>query len=104
MMPPMAIMGAMTIRVRPMAISICTCWTSLVFRVMKRSSEAPISLCERLSTFLKNEPLTSRPMPMAVFEAWYTDVMEQAVISSATPSMMPPVRRMSSVSPWRCRS
>ncbi len=95
MMPPIAIMGAMTIRVRPMAISICTCWTSLVFRVMRDGvPNRPISLWERLSTLRKSEPLTSRPMPMAVFEAWNTEVIEQAVMSSATPSMMTPVRRM----------
>ena len=52
MMPPMASIGAMTIRVSPIAISICTCWTSLVLRVMSDGvPKRPISLCERLSTF-----------------------------------------------------
>ena len=31
---------------------------------------------------------------MAVFDAWNTEVIEQAVMSSATPSMMSPVRSM----------
>lgn len=51
MMPPMAIMGANSIMVRPMASSIWTCWTSFVLRVM--SEGAPkrlISLCDRLCT------------------------------------------------------
>ena len=51
MMPPMAIIGAKSISVRPMAISICTCWTSLVLRVMSEGvPKRLISLCERLST------------------------------------------------------
>ena len=69
MTPPTARIGAMIIMFRPIRTTIWTCWTSFVLRVMSdgvpnRSSSA----CEKLSTFRKIEPRTSRPNAMPVFD------------------------------------
>ena len=64
--PPTAMKGAVTSNVHPMRTSICTCWTSLVERVMRLG--AP----NRCTSFSLNEPTRrkicarrSRPTAMA---------------------------------------
>ena len=61
-------MGAETSRVHVMSTSICTCWTSLVVRVM--SEGAPnfeTSRSENSPTRTKIASRTSRPNAMAAF-------------------------------------
>ena len=68
-MPPMIMSGAPTITVRAMATIICTCWTSLVFLVMRDGAPKRfISCCEKLSTLRNREPRTSRPKAIATFD------------------------------------
>ena len=40
---PTAVMGASTIMVRPVMTSICTCWTSLVLRVMSDGTPSALT-------------------------------------------------------------
>jgi hypothetical protein len=47
MMPPMHIIGVATMKFRPSSTSICTCWTSLVPRVISDGApKRPISRAE----------------------------------------------------------
>ena len=65
--PPTIMIGAVIIIVNETSTSICTCWTSLVLRVM--SDGAPKRSTSRLEnevTRRKNLALTSRPNAMAV--------------------------------------
>jgi hypothetical protein len=88
MMPPIPIMGAKIIKERPMVTIICTCWTSLVLRVMSEGvPKRLISPWEKLSTFRKNALRTSRPKPMAALAPIYVEVTAHAVCRSATRSM-----------------
>ncbi len=67
--PPMAMIGARIMMLRPITRTIWTCWTSLVLRVM--SDGVPnrlVSVWEKLTTLWKIAPRTSRPKAMAVFE------------------------------------
>ncbi len=65
-MPPMIIIGADAMTVRPMNTTVWTCWTSLVLRVMSDAGPNLLtSTCEKLSTASKMTARTSRPKPMA---------------------------------------
>jgi hypothetical protein len=80
MRPPTSIMGAKIIRPRPMATTICTCCTSLVFRVI--SDGVPkrlISPWEKLSTLRKRAVLTSRPKAIAALAPKYVPMMVQMI-------------------------
>ena len=69
MIPPTARIGAMIIMFSPISTVIWTCWTSFVFLVMSDGVPNVLSsACEKLSTFLKMAPRTSRPKAMPVFE------------------------------------
>ena len=95
MMPPMTISGALNMIVSPMATSICTCCTSLVFRVIREAVlKWLISFWEKLWTLRKSEPRMSRPAPMATRDAQYTPKIAAIPVSRATPSMYSPIRRM----------
>ena len=66
MTPPMIMIGAATKRVQSITTSICTCWTSLVMRVI--NDDAP----KRLTSAVENDvtprnkvPRMSRPKAMA---------------------------------------
>ena len=51
MMPPMHMMGVATMKFRPISTSICTCWTSLVPRVISVGAPNVLtSLAEKLVT------------------------------------------------------
>ncbi len=65
--PPTIMIGAMTMRVRPMKTRVWTCMTSLVFRVISEGApNRAISLLEKLPTWLKIEERRSRPKLIAV--------------------------------------
>ena len=68
MMPPTQMIGADSSRVNVMSASICTCWTSLVVRVI--SDAVPrwfTSRSENSSTRLKVACRTSRPRAIAIW-------------------------------------
>ena len=65
--PPVIMMGALAIMVQAISTTICTCWTSLVQRVM--SDGAPkwaTSRLENVPTCRKTADRRSRPTPIAV--------------------------------------
>ena len=98
--PPTIMIGAATIRVQLISTSICTCWTSLVSRVI--SDGAPkccTSRWEKAPTRWKIAARTSRPKLIAVRAENQTAVTEQPICSSATASIIAPVCRMYDVSP-----
>lgn len=66
-MPPTTVIGAATASVQVMTTSICTCWTSLVMRVMSDGApNVPTSRAEKSVTRWNSSSRTSRPMDMAV--------------------------------------
>ena len=76
--PPTIMIGAATIRVQLISTSICTCWTSLVSRVI--SDGAPkccTSRWEKAPTRWKIPARTSRPKLIAVRAENQTAVTEQ---------------------------
>ena len=96
MMPPMAIIGAKSISVRPMAMQHLHLLDVVgVAGDERRGAEAAhLALGEALDLAVEGAASRRAPVPMAVFAALNTEVIEQTVMSSATPSMMRPVRRM----------
>jgi hypothetical protein len=100
MIPPMAMMGALTTILRVMRTTIWTWVMSLVVLVM---SEAVPNLSnsrrEKDSTREKTSSRRSRPKPVEVLEERYPAPMAQTIPTKATRSIRPPVRRMYLVSP-----
>ena len=93
--PPTHMIGAPIISVHDITTSICTCWTSLVVRVI--SDGAPnraISWAEKVPTREKTELRTSRPKAIAVRAPNQTAEAEQAICTTVTASIRPPIRRM----------
>jgi hypothetical protein len=93
--PPTIMIGAATISVHDIRTSIWTCCTSLVSRVI--SDGAPkcwTSRCENDPTRLKIAARTSRPNPIAVRAENQTATTAHRICSTATQSMIPPVRTM----------
>ena len=93
--PPIAISGAVTITVSPICRNICTCWTSLVLRVM--SVGAPnvfISRSENRCTARKIRARMSRPTDIEVREAKYSPTIAATATRNATNSINPPTRMM----------
>ena len=93
--PPIMLIGAVTMRVALSMTSICTCWASLVFRVM--SDGAPkwlTSRAEKPSTRWNRAPRTSRPNLMAAIAPARTAPMVQNTWSTLIPSMIIPNCRM----------
>ena len=94
-MPPTIMIGTCTASEQVSSASICTCWTSLVLRVI--SDGAPncaTSRPENAPTRWKTAARTSRPNDIAVRDAQATATTEQRIWSSETPSMTAPVCRM----------
>ncbi|MNI86921.1 hypothetical protein D3C73_1440610 [compost metagenome] len=88
-------MGAATMSVQDMSTSCCTCWTSLVDRVIKDGAPNLVTSCsENSPTLLKMASRRSRPIPMAAFAPKYTATTAQAICSKVMSSMSPPMRRM----------
>lgn len=93
--PPTAMTGATTSMVQPMSTSICTCWTSLVLRVM--SEPAPKVETSRSENSLTRSKIffrRSRPMPMAERAASQVARTERVPWVRLTATMRPPVRQM----------
>ncbi len=93
--PPTIMIGAETAIVQPISTSICTCWTSLVVRVI--SDGAPNcwnSRVEKLPTRWNSSRRRSRPKPIAVRAPNQTALTAQTICTSETASMMPPTCRM----------
>ena len=87
--------GAETAIVQPISTSICTCWTSLVVRVI--SEGAPnccTSRVEKVPTRWNSSARRSRPKPIAVRAPNQTAVTAHTICTSETASMTPPVCRM----------
>ena len=85
MMPPIIMIGARIMTLSIITTTIWTCCTSLVLRVM--SDGAPkrfTSVCEKLSTWRKIAPRTSRPNAMAVFDPSRPTMTEATPMSSVT--------------------
>ena len=60
--PPIIMIGAAIISVAPISTTICTCWTSLVPRVMRVGAPKRFtSRAENSPTRANNEPRVSRP-------------------------------------------
>ena len=94
-MPPMHMMGVATMKFSPISMSIWTCWTSLVPRVISVGAPKTLtSLAEKLLTLRNTPRRRSRPNAIAAFEPKYTPAIAVATWTSATPSMSPPVRQM----------
>ena len=64
--PTTIVMGAAMAMVQAITTSICTCWTSLVMRVMSDGApNVPTSRAEKSVTWWKSAARTSRPKPIA---------------------------------------
>jgi hypothetical protein len=93
--PPTPMIGAATISVQPSSTSICTCWTSLVSRVI--SEGAPNCCTSRVEndwTRWKISSRTSRPKLIAARAENHTAATAHRICSSATASMTAPTRTM----------
>ncbi len=65
MIPPMAMIGAVTAIVQLVMTSIWTCWTSFVLRVIRDPApKRVVSRSEKPLTRSKTAPRRSRPMPI----------------------------------------
>lgn len=90
-MPPTHMIGADTIRVNDISTSICTCWTSLVVRVISEGAPNwPTSRDEKLCTRSKTDLRMSRPTAMAVLAPKKTPPIEQHTWATVTAIMTPP--------------
>ena len=97
---PTIMIGAATNIVKPISTSICTCWTSLVSRVM--SEGAPkcwTSRAEKVPTRWKMAARRSRPNDIAVRAANHTAVTAHSAWAMDTASMTAPRWTMKPVSP-----
>ena len=94
-MPPTIMIGTCTASVQPISASICTCWTSLVLRVISEGApNCATSRPENEPTRWKTAARRSRPNDIAVRAENATATTEQTIWSSETPSMTAPMRRM----------
>ena len=95
MMPPTIMIGAITISVHDISRSICTCWTSLVWRVIRLGApKSCTSRWENVPTRWKIAARTSRPKLIEVLAPNHTAPTEQTIWTKATPSITTPMRRM----------
>ena len=101
MMPPMAMMGAATMKFMNNRNVICTCWTSFVPRVTSVAApKCAISSLSKSDTRLYTAALMSRPVSMATWEANHTAAIAAAICTSATASIVRPVRQIYGTSAW----
>ena len=95
MIPPTHMIGAAIMKVNVMKASICTCWTSLVDRVISVGApNCATSRAANVSTLPKTAPRRSRPNAIAVRAPKYTATIEQAIWTRVTPSMTAPILMM----------
>ena len=65
-MPPMHMIGMVTMKLSAIDVTIWTCWTSLVPRVINVGTpNSPMSRAENRSTLRYTSRRMSRPMPIA---------------------------------------
>ncbi len=101
MMPPTHMIGAETMSVNVISTSICSCWTSLVVRVISDGApKCPTSRAEKSCTRLKMADRTSRPRAMAVRAPKYTAAPAHTICASVMVNMTPPSRMITPVSPF----
>ena len=94
-MPPTIMIGTCTASEQVSSASICTCWTSLVLRVISEGApNCATSRPENAPTRWKTAARRSRPNDIAVRDAQATATTEQRIWSSETPSMTAPTCRM----------
>ena len=93
---PIAIVsGAEIIIVAAITISIWTCCTSLVMRVMRDGAPiAPTSRAENAVTWWKRSRRTSRPNPIATRAPCHTAIEANVIWTRAKHSITAPVRQM----------
>ena len=94
-MPPRAISGAWMAIVHTMTVSIWTCCTSLVMRLINEAE--PFSLTsrwEKAVTRWNSSLRTSRPKPIAVRAATQMAPAWNTVCTRATPTITAPIRQM----------
>ncbi len=95
MMPPTHMIGAATIMVNVISASICTCWTSLVVRVISDGvPNLPTSRAENACTRLNTPCRISRPTAIAVLAPKYTAPIAQTICTRLIAIIAPPVRTM----------
>ncbi len=93
--PPTAVMGAATSMTSAMKVTCCTCWTSLVLRVMSEGAPNwPSSRVEKDRTCSTTPARRSRPTPIAVRAAAHVAQIWAAAWTALTTSMTPPTRQM----------
>ena len=94
-MPMIMVSGAVIIIVQVITTSICTCWTSLVMRVMSDGApKRPTSRAEKPVTRWNRSRRRSRPKLIATFAPNHTPAMAKTICTSVNASMTRPVRRM----------
>jgi hypothetical protein len=100
MMPPIASMGADSSIVHDMRMSICTCCTSFVLRVMRLAAPNRCTSCSLKSpTLAKMSARRSRPARIARRAPKRIARMFAATWPTLSPSIRKPSRQMRSVSP-----
>ncbi len=99
-----AIMGALSSTCNPMTMSICTCITSLVERVIRLAVENfPISAMEKDCTWSNSFSRRVAEKLAAILAAQMAAMMEAAKLPKAQASILPPAIRMSLMAlPWVC--
>ncbi len=94
-MPPTTVIGAATASVQVMTTSICTCWTSLVMRVISDGApKMPTSRAEKSVTRWNRASRTSRPIDMAIRAPQYTADTAKTTCTNVTPTINIPTWRM----------
>ena len=94
-MPPTHMTGAITRMNALITISICTCCTSLVLRVINDGApNCPTSRAENVPTWCSTAPRRSRPAAIATFAPRYTEPTEHVICTRLTASISIPVDQM----------
>ena len=87
--------GAPIISVHAITTSICTCWTSLVLRVISEGApKCAISRALNRPTCRKIAARRSRPNDMAVRAPKYTATSDPRICTRLTASIQDPIRMM----------
>ncbi len=98
--PPIAIIGAEIAMPSSMLSTCCTCVVSLVVLVMSDAVLKCANWCtEKCATRRKMRSRTTRPKPVATLAEKKLPATAQAVPSTATTSIRPPICRIVVVSP-----
>ncbi len=94
-MPPIIMIGTVTAIVVPISTSICTCWTSLVVRVISDGApKVETSRPEKVPTRWNSAARRSRPSPIAARAPNQTATTEPRICTTDTASIISPTRTM----------